>query len=91
MWGGGYNNYGALQNELASDLWIQRNIPGGLNSKVFSVQHLLYHHHHIGSVGRQLDNYFGGNPNPTYGQLYGGYGGYGQQYGHGNYYNYRRC
>lgn len=35
MWG--YNNYAntALTNELISDLWIQQNIPGGLNSKLF--------------------------------------------------------
>ena len=34
-------------------------------------------------MGRQLDNYYGGNPNPTFGQMYGGYGqGYGQGYGH---------
>ncbi len=30
----GYNNYNAYANqELQSDMWIQRNIPGGLNSK----------------------------------------------------------
>ena len=60
MWGGSY--YGAVQRELNSDAWIQRNIPGGLNSP----------------LGRQLDNYLGGNPNPTFGQRYGSYGyGYG--------------
>jgi hypothetical protein len=34
MWG--YNNLAnraAIQNELLSDLWIERNVPGGLNSK----------------------------------------------------------
>ena len=29
----GYNPYGAASRELASDMWIQRNVPGGLNSK----------------------------------------------------------
>ena len=37
-------------------------------------------------MGRQLDNYYGGNPNPTFGQVYGGYGpryarGSGRYYG----------
>lgn len=33
MYGNSYGNgsYAAAQNEIASDLWIQRNIPGGLN------------------------------------------------------------
>ncbi len=32
----------------------------------------------LGPLGMQLDNYLGGNPNPTFGQVYGGYGaGYG--------------
>ena len=37
MFGYGYNNLAnqAITNELVSDLWIQRNIPGGLNSKFF--------------------------------------------------------
>lgn len=34
MFGYGYYNQG-MANEMASDLWIQRNIPGGLNSKLF--------------------------------------------------------
>jgi hypothetical protein len=31
----GYNNLAnqAITNELRSDLWIQQNVPGGLNSK----------------------------------------------------------
>ncbi|CAF5020386.1 unnamed protein product, partial [Rotaria sp. Silwood1] len=43
----------------------------------------------IGYYGEYLDNRFGGNPNPTYGQMYGGYpgvggyGGYGGGYGYG--------
>lgn len=39
MFGYGYNNLAnqAITNELVSDLWIQRNIPGGLNSKFFAV------------------------------------------------------
>ncbi|CAF1670627.1 unnamed protein product, partial [Rotaria magnacalcarata] len=48
-------------------MWIERNIPGGLNSV----------------LGEQLDNYLGGNPNPTYGQIYGGAPG-GGGYGGGN-------
>ncbi len=32
MWNG-YNAQRAVQRELASDMWIQRNVPGGLNSK----------------------------------------------------------
>lgn len=60
MWPGSY--YGAAQRELASDMWIQTHVPGGLNSP----------------LGRALDNYLGGNPNPTLGQMYGSYGmGYG--------------
>jgi hypothetical protein len=41
---------------------------------------------YLGAVGRRLDNYLGGNPNPTPGQIYGSYGGYGTGYG----YQYRR-
>ncbi|CAF1072822.1 unnamed protein product [Rotaria sordida] len=55
--------------ELASDMWIERNIPGGLNSR----------------LGTYLDNRMGGNPNPTIPQLYGGYGGYGPYGGYGFY------
>ena len=61
MFSTGYYNP-AAQRELASDMWIQRHVPGGLNSP----------------LGRTLDNYLGGNPNPTFGQVYGTYGrGYG--------------
>ncbi len=37
MWG--YNNYAnaAITNELISDLWIQQNVPGGLNSKLIEI------------------------------------------------------
>ncbi|CAF1348062.1 unnamed protein product [Adineta ricciae] len=69
-----YNAYGAnraAQREMASDMWIQRHVPGGLNSP----------------LGRQLDNYLGGNPNPTWGQMTGGYSPY---HGYGNGYGYRR-
>ncbi|CAF1409477.1 unnamed protein product [Adineta ricciae] len=76
----GYSNYRnpALTNELISDLWIEQNVPGGLDSP----------------YGEILDNAMGGNPNPTYGQIMGGapgvggygYGTYGVQYG----YQYRR-
>jgi len=68
----GYNNYRnnqAITNELISDLWIQQNVPGGLNSP----------------LGATLDNMMGGNPNPTFGQAYGagnGFGGYGTGYGY---------
>ncbi|CAF1194642.1 unnamed protein product [Rotaria sordida] len=65
MYGGNPN----IMRELQSDMWIERNIPGGLNS----------------SLGEYVDNVVGGNPNPTYGQIVGGYpgvGGYGS-HGHG--------
>ncbi|CAF1142747.1 unnamed protein product [Adineta ricciae] len=65
-----YSAYAAYANrEYASDMWIIRNVPGGLNSP----------------LGEALDNYLGGNPNPSYGQIVGGapgVGGYGYpQYG----------
>ncbi|CAF1500597.1 unnamed protein product [Adineta ricciae] len=69
----GYNPYRnpAVMNELLSDLWIEQNVPGGLNSP----------------LGKALDNMMGGNPNPTYGQMYGNTFGYGYRsyrpvYGH---------
>ncbi|CAF4059566.1 unnamed protein product [Rotaria sp. Silwood1] len=46
--------------ELASDMWIERNIPGGLNSP----------------MGTYLDNRMGGNHNPTYGQMAGRHSGF---------------
>ncbi|CAF1403171.1 unnamed protein product [Rotaria sordida] len=58
-----------MMRELQTDMWIERNIPGGLNSY----------------YGEYLDNRYGGNSNPTYGQIYGGYpgvGGYGGGYGY---------
>ncbi|UJR11245.1 hypothetical protein I4U23_015427 [Adineta vaga] len=72
-----YGSYGAYRggnhnSEMRSDLWIQRNVPGGLNS----------------ALGERLDNYLGGNPNPTFGQVYGGapgvggYNNYGSGYGY---------
>lgn len=38
-YGYGYNNFAnqAITNELVTDLWIQRNIPGGLNSKLIEI------------------------------------------------------
>ncbi|CAF3913020.1 unnamed protein product [Rotaria sp. Silwood1] len=51
----------AIIRELESDLWIEKNIPGGLNSP----------------LGEYYDNMMGGNPNPTYGQVIGGYPGVG--------------
>ncbi|CAF1451368.1 unnamed protein product [Rotaria sordida] len=53
--------------ELESDMWIERNIPGGLNSP----------------LGEYIDNVVGGNPNPTYGQIVGDYPGVGGFGGHG--------
>ena len=44
MMGNPYGNYGAVQRELASDLWIQQNVPGGLNSTsplIFPLTHCL--------------------------------------------------
>ena len=46
--------------------------------------------HLQGALGERLDNMMGGNPNPTFGQVYGGapgvggggYGGYGSGYGY---------
>ena len=40
-----------------------------------------------GALGERLDNYLGGNPNPTFGQIYGGAPGvsgysYGSSYGY---------
>ncbi|UJR21149.1 hypothetical protein I4U23_024248 [Adineta vaga] len=70
MWGG-YGANQAMQREIASDMWIQTHVPGGLNSP----------------LGRQLDNYLGGNPNPTRGQMTRGYPYY-SSYGNG--YGYRR-
>ncbi|CAM4758666.1 unnamed protein product [Rotaria magnacalcarata] len=32
MYGGGYEQYGGCMEEMRSDMWIERNIPGGLNS-----------------------------------------------------------
>ncbi|CAF1297781.1 unnamed protein product [Adineta steineri] len=76
MYGGyGYGNNMNMNAELRSDMWIQQNIPGGLNSP----------------LGERLDNMMGGNSNPTYGQIYGGapgVGGYGGGYGRGYGYSY---
>ncbi|CAF1146087.1 unnamed protein product [Rotaria sp. Silwood1] len=68
MYGG--NPY--VLRELASDMWIERNVPGGLNSR----------------WGSYLDNMMGGNPNPTFAQRFGGYGGYGGYPGYGSGYGY---
>ncbi len=91
-----YNNYAtraAIQNELLSDLWIEQNIPGGLDSKLINIWLNVFIDYNckIGPLGRALDNAMGGNPNPTWGQMYGSYipvGGYG--YGTGYGYGYRR-
>ncbi|CAF3750670.1 unnamed protein product [Rotaria socialis] len=64
-----YNPY--MNREMASDMWIQRNIPGGLNSP----------------LGEYLDNRMGGNPNPTFGQTVGGYPGVNGFGGYPNYGN----
>ena len=90
-----YNAYGmnrAAQREMASDMWIQRHVPGGLNSRFLFFKWIfdgakLTACSHLGPLGRQLDNYLGGNPNPTWGQMTGGYSAY---QGYGNGYGYRR-
>ena len=37
MYGGyggyGYGGYGGMSSEMRSDMWIQQNVPGGVNSK----------------------------------------------------------
>ncbi|CAF1577090.1 unnamed protein product, partial [Rotaria magnacalcarata] len=76
MYGGGYGQYGGGMGEMRSDMWINQNIPGGVNS----------------ALGERLDNYMGGNSNPTYGQIYGGapgVGGYGGGNGYGGGYGYQ--
>jgi hypothetical protein len=37
MWNANNPASRAIQNELVSDLWIQQNVPGGLNSKLISI------------------------------------------------------
>ncbi|CAF5034057.1 unnamed protein product, partial [Rotaria sp. Silwood1] len=75
MMGGGMGRGGmtggnpAIIRELESDLWIERNIPGGLNSP----------------LGEYYDNMMGGNPNPTWGQVTGGYPGVGGTFGIGGF------
>ncbi len=32
MYGGGYGQYGGGMGEMRSDMWINQNIPGGINS-----------------------------------------------------------
>jgi hypothetical protein len=34
MWSAHNNAQRAMQREYQSDLWIQQNVPGGLNSKI---------------------------------------------------------
>ena len=80
MWGGGYNNnnYGGNMQERQTDNFIQQNIPGGLNSKsYYYIKLFILHCFYLGPMGEQLDNMLGGNPNPTYGQAYGGAPGVG--------------
>ncbi|CAF4395282.1 unnamed protein product, partial [Rotaria magnacalcarata] len=31
MYGGGYGQYGGGMGEMRSDMWINQNIPGGVN------------------------------------------------------------
>ena len=45
----------------------------------------MIRHFHLGARGERMDNYLGGNPNPTCGQIYGGAPGVG---GHGGGYGY---
>jgi hypothetical protein len=42
-------------------------------------------YYYLGPLGQMLDNMMGGNPNPTFGQMYGasrGFEGYGFGYGY---------
>jgi len=39
MWN--YNAQRAMQKELQSDLWIQRHVPGGLNSMFFRIYEIF--------------------------------------------------
>ncbi|CAF5222439.1 unnamed protein product, partial [Rotaria magnacalcarata] len=76
MYGGGYGQYGGPLQETITDAWIDQNLIGGRNS----------------AAGETLDNYLGGNPNPTFGQIYGGapgVGGYGGGNGYGGGYGYQ--
>ena len=91
QYGGGYGQYGggmgAAMQEMRSDMWINQNIPGGVNSKSFfdiSYWNKIKTNRFFSSgvLGERLDNYLGGNPNPTYGQIYGGAPGYGGGYGY---------
>ncbi|UJR18203.1 hypothetical protein I4U23_005104 [Adineta vaga] len=73
MYGGGFGGYGQSYgtnfSEMRSDAWINANVPGGVNS----------------ALGERLDNFMGGNTNPTFGQVYGGapgVNGYGGGYGY---------
>ncbi|CAF1194364.1 unnamed protein product [Adineta steineri] len=70
MYGSYYpQSYGTPFSEVQSDMWINQNIPGGVNSV----------------MGERLDNFMGGNTNPTFGQVYGGergVNGYGGGYGY---------
>ncbi len=101
-YGYGFNNPAnqAIRNELVTDLWIQQNIPGGLNSKLIEILFSLVIYFliltyamikmnkyskiilNLGPLGEMIDNMAGGNPNPTLGQIYGGYPGVGGFYGY---------
>ena len=47
------------------------------------MRRLTIHCRSLGPLGEQIDNMAGGNPNPTFGQVYGGAPGVGG-YGYGN-------
>jgi hypothetical protein len=72
-----------------SDLFIEQNIVGGLNSKLihgFKHVEIIFFSssYDLGPLGQMLDSMMGGNPNPTYGQMFGasrGMGGYSYHYG----------
>jgi hypothetical protein len=85
MFGGGFGS------EFASDMFINQTIPGGINSKYFienSRPFFIIFPFNLGAFGERLDNAFGGNPNPSFGQIYGGapgvggFGGFGSGYGY---------
>lgn len=77
---------------MRSDMWIQQNVPGGLNSSfLHSLRFEMFDGRIaflLGALGERLDNMFGGNPNPTFGQFYGGAPGVGGGYGGGYGYSY---
>ena len=75
-----FNPYDPAQRELASDLWIQQHVPGGLAGKSAHPRPQI-RIDRLGPLGRQLDVMMGGSPNPTGGQMFGAMG-FGSGYGY---------